>query len=259
MFALAHLSDLHLRGDAGATERVRVVRDHLGGLLHQVDAVLVTGDVTDAGDPADYAAAVELFAGLGERLPVLFCPGNHDERTAFRRGLLGADGEGDGDAAGPVDQAYEIAGVDLLLLDSSVPGDPSGELADATLEWLERQLSASDRPALLALHHPPAPLGMPALDAIRLRSPERLEAIVRAHDRVAAVLCGHAHTAAATTFAGRPLRAAPGVTSTVLLPWEVGDRYATSTELPPALAFHLLDGGVLTTHYRALPLPPARG
>jgi hypothetical protein len=63
------------------------------------------------------------------------------------------------------------------------------------------------------------------------------------------VLCGHAHTPAATTFAGRPLLVAPGVISTMRLPWESGPD--PDLLAPPAVAFHVLgDDRRLTTHYR---------
>jgi hypothetical protein len=64
-----------------------------------------------------------------------------------------------------------------------------------------------------------------------------------------AVLCGHAHTAAATTFAGRPLLVAPGVVSTIRLPGQDGP--VADHEAPPGVAFHTLDDERrLTTHYR---------
>jgi Icc protein len=77
--------------------------------------------------------------------------------------------------------------------------------------------------------------------------------VLHRHPQVVAVLCGHAHTPAATTFAGRPLLAAPGVVSTLRFPWEPGDA-VLDHDLPPALAYHVIDDdrGV-TTHYRAVP------
>ncbi|TNC18899.1 metallophosphoesterase family protein [Amycolatopsis alkalitolerans] len=90
------------------------------------------------------------------------------------------------------------------------------------------------------------------LDGIRLRGEDRLAALLERYPQVVAVLCGHAHTAAASTFAGKPLRAAPGVVSTLKLPWEHGDLLDYAQ--PPALAFHVLDDEHrLTTHYRVLP------
>lgn len=84
-----------------------------------------------------------------------------------------------------------------------------------------------------------------------LQRPEDLAALIDAHPRVAAVITGHAHTAAASTFAGRPLIVGPAVTWTLRLPWE-GDRPADRDQ-PPGLAFHVLTGDHrLTTHYRAV-------
>ena len=43
-------------------------------------------------------------------------------------------------ASGPLNQRIEIGGLDLLLLDSSVPGKPYGELEAPTPQWLEATL-----------------------------------------------------------------------------------------------------------------------
>jgi 3',5'-cyclic-AMP phosphodiesterase len=52
-----------------------------------------------------------------------------------------------------------------------------------------------------------------------------------------------------STFAGRPLLVAPGVVSTLRLPWETDTDL--DEQMPPALAFHVLDDNWrLTTHYR---------
>ncbi|MFE3583400.1 hypothetical protein [Streptomyces vinaceus] len=68
--------------------------------------------------------------------------------------------------------------------------------------------------------------------------------------------CGHAHAAAGTTFAGRPLLVASGVVSTVPLPFE--GRPVVDHELPPAPAFHVRDDRRRpVTHHRAPgPWPP---
>ena len=50
--------------------------------------------------------------------------------------------------------------------------------------------------------------------------------------------------------AGRQLLVAPGVASTVLLPNERPAGDVLDEALPPAVAFHLLDEGRLTTHFR---------
>jgi hypothetical protein len=80
-------------------------------------------------------------------------------------------------------------------------------------------------------------------------------AVIADHARVVAVLCGHAHTAAATTLAGRPLLVAPGVMSTARLPWATSGEltWAIMADLDdaPMVAFHVLDDQRrLTTHFR---------
>lgn len=86
---------------------------------------------------------------------------------------------------------------------------------------------------------------------IRQHGERRLAAVVERHPRVVALLCGHAHTAAATTFAGRPLLVTPGIVSTLRPPWE-RDGDGLGHHQPPGVAFHVLDDRRLTTHYRAI-------
>ncbi|MGW5413978.1 metallophosphoesterase [Actinomadura geliboluensis] len=242
MILFAQLSDVHLDlGDRAAARAARVM-EHLDGL--PLDAVLVTGDIADHGEPAEYEQARKVLAS---RHRVLACPGNHDARGPFREVLLD---EPPGD--GPVNRVHEVAGAVFLMCDSTVPGEAHGFLDDETLAWLDENLAGSgDAPAFVCFHHPPVPLGAPYVDEISQFGAERLARVVERHPRVAAVLCGHAHTAAATTFAGRPLLVAPGAMSTLVVPPRGGE--VVDLAAPPGLAIHLLDDeGRLTTHYRTV-------
>ncbi|MCX4451437.1 metallophosphoesterase [Streptomyces sp. NPDC087866] len=242
---LAHISDLHLDGSERATLRATRVMDYVRALPHPVDALLVTGDIADHGEEAEYEEAARI---LTAPFPVLTCPGNHDARPAYRKALLGEAPE-----PGPVDRVHHIAGTTLLMCDSTIPGRDEGLLDARTLGWIDSTLTAlpRDRPALIAFHQPPVALHHPLPDSCRLEEPGRLAELLAAHPQIAAVLTGHAHTAAASTFAGRPVIVAPAVTWTLRMPWE-GDEPA-DREQPPGLAFHVLDDdGRLTTHYRVV-------
>ncbi|GAA1153665.1 3',5'-cyclic AMP phosphodiesterase CpdA [Kitasatospora gansuensis] len=246
MIVIAHLSDTHLDGSQRATDRTKAVLDHLNGLPYDLDAVLVTGDIADHGRPAEYALAREL---LGTRHPLLVLPGNHDDRAAFRAGLLGEE-----PSAEPVNRLHVTPGFAVALCDSTIPGRDDGHLDDATLAWLDKALGSVEVPTLVAFHHPPVLLGIPYLDGLRQFGGERLAELTERHPHVAGFLCGHAHLAAVTTFAGRPLTVAPGVVSTARLPWESRPNPDAHVhhDLPPALAFHVLDDeGRLTTHIRS--------
>lgn len=251
MIVIAHLSDVHLDGGDRAAERTRAVMQYLEGLPYELDAVLVSGDIADHGRADEYEEARE---ALGSRHPLVVCPGNHDDRTAFRRVLLAQEGRPSG---APVDQVLRGDGFVLAVCDSSVPGEHQGYLEDSTIAWLDGVLTDTPRevPVLVAFHHPPVPLHIPYVDGIRQFGEERLAALVERHPHLKAFLCGHAHTGAATTFAGRPLLVAPGVVSTTRLPWEAasGDSEYIHLDEPPAVAFHVIgEDGRLTTHYRVV-------
>jgi 3',5'-cyclic-AMP phosphodiesterase len=244
MIILAHLSDIHIDLGQRAEERATRVLRYLEDLPGEVDAVLATGDLADHGLAAEYEQVAKI---LDSRHRVLHCPGNHDKRPAYREVLLG---ETPSDA--PINQAHEVAGATFLMCDSSIPGRDDGFLADETIDWMDRTLGQdTEAPAFICFHHPPTILHSPTVDGIRQHGEDRLAKLMRRHSRVVAVLCGHAHTAAATTFAGRPMLVAPGVVSTLLLPWESAS--LLSLEQPPAIAFHILDDELrLTTHYRVV-------
>jgi Icc protein len=246
MITVAQVSDLHFGTSERDEERVRRLFARLAGLARPVDAVLVTGDIADHGAPEEYERARALIATLP--YPVFTCPGNHDERAAYTKVLLGQEPQ-----EGPVNRVHTAAGAVFALCDSTIPGEPGGYLADETLDWLDGVLAdAPDgAPAFVCFHHPPELLHIPYLDGMRQTGGERLAEALGRHGNVAAVLAGHAHTPAATTFAGLPLLICPSAISTSLLPWE--SEGIVDTEPPAALAFHVLDdGGRLTTHFRVV-------
>ncbi|MBR7837265.1 metallophosphoesterase [Actinospica durhamensis] len=259
---IAHVSDVHIDlvgqhtpEGVRSVRRTRAVMDYLDQLPYDLDAVLVTGDIADHGEPAEYASAREV---LTSRHPTLICPGNHDERAAFRSHLLQSTVDGSSQVA-PINQVLRLEHCVIAACDSSVPGKGEGYLDAETLDWLESVLDHTepDVPVLVAFHHPPERLHIPFIDEIRQFGAERLAAIGRQYPNIAGYLCGHAHTAAATVFADRPLLVAPGVVSTLRLPWEkrADAQDHVDRDLPPALAFHVLeDDGRLTTHFRTVML-----
>ena len=117
------------------------------------DVVLVSGDLTEHGDPAEYARVRELLEPLGA--PLLALPGNHDDRATLRDAFPAT--------------THEDGAIRVLTLDSSRPGRDDGALGAEQLARLDADLAAGDgRPAIVALHHPPLATGMPFLDDIGL-------------------------------------------------------------------------------------------
>jgi 3',5'-cyclic-AMP phosphodiesterase len=247
MVVIAHLSDTHFGNDVqDPAPRAAAVMDHLLAMSPRPDVLVVSGDVADHGLPEEYA---EARAWLGRWPGVCaVCPGNHDVRDAFTAGL--------GIAPRSV---VEAAGSRLVLLDSlidAVDGQrvDEGRLGADQLDWLDRQLGASDDPAYVVLHHPPTTIGLELMDPIRLVDGDALAAVLDHHPHVVATLVGHAHTMGATTFASRPLLIGGGVVSSVSMDAE--DLPRVWYDAPPSLALHLVEDGRATTHWRALSTGP---
>ncbi|WP_330252100.1 metallophosphoesterase [Nocardia sp. NBC_00565] len=248
MILVAQISDTHFDLGARNAERAERVLAYLADLRRRPDVILVTGDVTDSGKPEQYAEARVVLAA---DIPVYPIPGNHDDRAAFRTALLGEPA-----SSAPINHAHRVGNLTVALLDSSIPGEASGRLTEETYDWLRGVLAAApaDAPILLALHHPPAHLFSPVIDEISLTEPEKLAEVVASDERIVGVITGHAHSSAATTFAGRPLLIAPSTASVLGGEWELELPDRVMDYAPdPALALHVIDENHrMTTHFRSV-------
>jgi Icc protein len=209
---VAHVSDTHLlAGDArqyGAidtVDRFRAALDRLARLDPPPQALVFTGDLADLGEPEAYRTLRSLVepyaAGIGAQ--VVWCMGNHDERASYSRELFGEESEA------PQDRVYDVAGLRIVALDTSVPGWHHGAVTDAQLAWLRDVLATpAEHGTLLALHHPPIPSPLvPAAEIIELRDTPRLAEVLQGSD-VRAILGGHYHFTSHSTFAGIPVSVA---------------------------------------------------
>ncbi|WP_461474043.1 phosphodiesterase [Microbacterium sp. HJ5] len=218
---LLHLSDTHLlagnralggRFDTAANLTRTLEAAEATGI--RPDAIVFTGDLTDLGEPEAYAALREAVEPFAARLqaPVVWVAGNHDERPALRRDLLGLDATEE-----PVTGVWDLGGLRLIALDSTVPGWHHGDLDAAQLEWLRAEL-ATPAPlgTILALHHPPLPSHVPLFDILELRDQGRLADVIAGSD-VRAILAGHLHYSTSGTFAGVPVSVAAATCYTMNL------------------------------------------
>ncbi|MFB4351521.1 phosphodiesterase [Microbacterium sp. LS_15] len=206
---IVHVSDPHFlaggrrlggRYDVEATfartlDAIRAVHPH-------PSAIVVTGDLADLGEPDAYRrlrAAVEpVAAELGT--VVVWVAGNHDERPALREGLLDLPPTQE-----PVTGVWDLDGLRLVALDSTVPGWHHGDLDDAQLEWLAGVLrEPAPHGTLLAMHHPPLPSHLPLFDILELRRQDELAEVIRGTD-VRGILAGHLHYSSHGMFAGVPV------------------------------------------------------
>ncbi|MGV9826051.1 metallophosphoesterase [Gordonia sp. NPDC003429] len=243
MFVVAHISDLHFDGTRFNRARIESTLSYINARADGINALLVTGDIADEGSPSEYREAGLV---LDSPLPMLITAGNHDVRETFSQGLLGAE------SSEPINASRLIDGVLFVVVDSSIPDRNDGFIDDATIAWMSERIGEvpPETPVFVAFHHPPVILDMPFMDTIRQTGEERVAGLVARHPNIVAFLCGHAHTPAVTRFADRPLCVAPGVASTLNLPFEGKD--IINRGQPPGIAFHILDGQRVITHFRSV-------
>ncbi len=236
---IAQISDLHIKPPGslayGRVDTAQALERCVAALNEfnpAPDFVVISGDLADTPTAGEYDYLKLMLTPL--KLPFAGVPGNHDSRELMRAAFPSA---GYAVGSGPLNQAIKVAGLDLLLLDSSVHGKPHGELDGPTLAWLDARLAASpDRPALLFLHHPPFKAGIWHMDRQNLVNASELAAIVRRHPRVQLIGTGHIHRAALTMFAGVPTTICPAPNHAVDL--DLAELREPSFKVEPP-AFHL--------------------
>jgi 3',5'-cyclic AMP phosphodiesterase CpdA len=209
---ILHLSDTHLVGGPGplygavdSEERLRRIFADLTASGARPDAIVFTGDLADKGEPGAYEKLRAIVDPAAERLgaKVVWAMGNHDDRASFREGLLD-----EAPSAGPVDRSYDVDGLRIITLDSSVPGHHHGALSRGQLLWLANELlTPAPHGTLLALHHPPVPSVQDLAVLVELRGQRELAEVVRGSD-IRAVIAGHLHYSTTATFAGVPVSVA---------------------------------------------------
>jgi len=249
---IAHLSDPHittgpLGGQPAAGLQLALAR--LMALRPLPDCVVITGDLTDHGRPDEYVALREIIGDFP--LPLHLVTGNHDNRETM------LDAFGGGPMLGESIEAHyavEYPEATIVALDSLIPGSPAGRLGAAQLTWLDEVLDRRpDVPALLGLHHPPVPVGIPFLDGMRLLDGDALNAVVDAHPNVVRVMAGHVHRTISTGL----LTVAPSTYRQTGLLFDSDDPPGYLAE-PTGFLLHLLTGSTCVTHSVAVSHAAAR-
>jgi Icc protein len=209
---LLHLSDTHLLAGGGQLYGRVDSETHLRQLFAELEssagrpeAIIFTGDLADKGEPDAYDKLRSIVEPAAARLgaQVIWVMGNHDERASFRNRLFG-----EVPTTNPVDRVYDVGGLRVITIDSTVPGSHWGIVTPAQLDWLAEELSVSaPHGTILAMHHPPLPSVLDLAAVVELRDQASLAEVLEGSD-VRSILAGHLHYSSTGTFAGIPVSVA---------------------------------------------------
>lgn len=201
-----HLTDLHLTATVDThingqypVHKLRQILERIRAMEIKPAFLLITGDLVNDGQATEYQMLNAMLRELQSfGVPVLLGMGNHDARNPFRQVVLG---EQVIDEQQPYYYSTEIAGVNVIVLDSQIPNEVPGRLDDEQLDWLANELTKPVRVGhLIALHHPPVSSTVALLDTMVLTNPADLAAVVATHDNVLGILSGHIHYNHVTRF-----------------------------------------------------------
>lgn len=238
--------------DIDPRERLEVAIAEINDRHGDADLCVITGDLADRGAPEAYALLRETLAGL--RVPHRLLLGNHDHRAHF----VAAFGDDRLDDEGFVQSALETERGRFLFLDTLEQGRHDGRYCAARCRWLAGQLARCDagRPAYLFMHHPPFEIGVPSLDALRLKEEGPLARLLADSGMVRHIFFGHLHRAVSGSWRGMPYSCLPSLVHQVPLDLQQADPVPYNRERP-AYGVIFLAADQVTVHVQALGEQPA--
>jgi len=197
MTLLVQITDTHILQPGeilyGSTDSAA----HLGESVRQInsmrplpDVVLITGDLVENADMAAYRHFIELINPL--EMPVYIIPGNHDDPQLMLQAFA------DTPYFPAIDDTFQYVVEDfpfrILALNSLCKGSELPAYDEQRLSWLEHQLGSSDKPTLIAIHHPPMTTGIELIDMGGSEWFQGLRSVLADQSQVKLLICGHCHT-----------------------------------------------------------------
>ncbi len=188
-FHLLQITDCHL-GSQPNEELLGLntdesLRDVLALLKaqEQPDMILCTGDISNDGGVSSYERFLVFVREFFPETPLAWLPGNHDDPTNMDQvGEL------------PIEAHHEVAGWNLIFLDSKIPMEEGGELQPSELKRMETELQKHpDTPTIVFLHHQAVDVGSEWVDQYTIKNSEAFFEVIDRYDNVKAVSWGHVH------------------------------------------------------------------
>jgi 3',5'-cyclic AMP phosphodiesterase CpdA len=234
-----------LYGKTDSAAHLSLVVDEINRIRPAPDLVMITGDLVDGSHEVAYEHFIELIEPLNT--PVFVIPGNHDDPeimfSAFANTPYFPASHFTGQYAID-DFQVRILGLNSLLDETEFPGFDESRLA-----WLHDQLGRSEKPTLLAIHHPPMKTGIEFIDMAGSKWFQGLKSVLEKHSQVKLVICGHCHSDLYGSICGIPVYMAGSTAHQLVASRALDIAPATANVPAPPVLHHFLDGKFLSGPY----------
>jgi Icc protein len=205
------------------------------------DMVVLTGDLASDSQPGAYQQLNKILTQ--NKKQAIWLPGNHDDMLLMQKYLSDY----------PYLPVYEHEYWAVLMIDSSVPGKPGGEISSQQLEQLEHNLERlKDKLVLVAMHHSPVSMNSLWLDEHRISNHQKLHSLLVANGNVKAVITGHVHQQYETEWEGIRVYSTP---STCFQFAEHSDQFTLSDKPPAYRWLELHSNGHIDTGINRVDFP----
>ena len=155
MISFVHMSDLHLRQSPDTMvhginpyNQLLDIIESIRRLEYKPKFVLITGDLIELGCVEGYHQLKQCTDSLEEDgIPTLFTLGNCDDIESLKKVYPIQETK-------TLNYVTSIAGLRIIVLDSSVPGWSIGRFTMEQLKWFKDALHKDrDKPTIIAFHH----------------------------------------------------------------------------------------------------------
>lgn len=239
---LIQITDTHILDDSAASFNDFDTSASLHQVIEKIkeneadaDAVLLTGDLVHEASKSSYQKLADHLSTL--TTPLLCLPGNHDVPELMEY-VMGDNGYDTG-------KTLKIGKWLIILLNTCVIGEHSGELSESELAFLRATLEANrDSHCLIALHHHPVSVHSSWMDSMILNNAEEFLQLIDEFNHVRCIIWGHIHQEFKSVRNNVSLLGTP---STCLQFRPKSDVFAVDKKAPAYRKIELLANGKINT------------
>jgi len=258
MLKIIQITDSHIYQDRqGSLKGLNTLQSFTDCITHiqqhhaDLDLLLATGDISQDGSSGAYQHWLSAIKVLNK--PIIATAGNHDTMSTLRKVFSNQVNFDYLDL-----KSKEFKSWRIIVLDTALPNEEYGELADSELARLTDLLSGNNKQAILiALHHHPVKVRSAWLDNIMLKNNQAFIQCLRNSKQfknIKAIVCGHVHQNKKLMIDHIPLYTTP---STCIQFTSECDDFSLDNIAPGYRCLKLTDAGEMDTFVEYLDSIPA--
>lgn len=209
---IIHMSDLHLTQDGSTiwgedTREKFIIAIDMIKKMQDIDAILVSGDISNDGSFSSYIFADRLFSSTN--IPTYWSLGNHDNLDLLKNNNLLSYCKLVCEAT---IYGWQIIILNSIAHDEEQPGKnrSRGVIDIDTMIKIKNQIYTKKKPTIVVLHHPALEIGG-WQDLKILKNRDKFREIIESSEYVRIVLAGHIHEFTDRTLNGIRYSTAPGL------------------------------------------------